>query len=183
MIAIELNDEQFKKMEKLSKISIALCNEVLKSALKKAISKVKKIEIKEIQDHYTMDPFFIQKDIKSSVKNLEGTIMASTKKNNIYNFNLSVKKPRKSRERLKAIISKAGGLHVMRTMFWAFYKSTGQRFSLGLYKRNSSDNKNITPFKTVSTYGMAKEIPENEIEKIKDIFYKELDKRLGELLY
>lgn len=184
MLELTIENQLLDKLEKLFQKSPYLAEESIKKSLRKAVSLLKKAEKKYMEDTYTADETVISsKFIKSKVKKDEGQILGATKRNDIEHFNVSMKKPGRSLENMKAGVIKKNGLSTMRTMFWAFYKSNGKSgriTSAGLYIRNGEERYKISPVKTVSIKQMGMiNIDEQEMVKIKDIFYKELDKELS----
>lgn len=184
MFELTIEDQLLDKLEKLFQKSPYLAEESIKKSLRKAVSLLKKAEKQHMEDTYTADETVISsKFIKSKVKKDEGQVLGATKRNDIEHFDVSMKNPGKSPEKMKAGVIKKNGLSTMRTMFWAFYKSNGKSnriTSAGLYIRNGEERYKISPVKTVSIKQMGMiSIDEKEMIKIKDIFYKELDKELS----
>lgn len=187
MFELTIESQLLNKLEKLFQKSPYLAEESIKFSLKKTVSLLKKQEKKYMEDTYTADETVISsKFIKTRVKKDEGQVLGATKRNDIEHFDVSMKKPGKSQEKMKAGVLKKNGLSTMRTMFWAFYKSNGKKgkiTSAGLYIRNGEERYKISPVKTVSIKQMGMvDISEKDIEKVKDIFYKELDKKLSEVI-
>lgn len=187
MFELTIEKQLLDKLEKLFQKSPYLAEESIKISLKKAVSVLKKTEKEHMERTYTGDDTVISsKFIRSKVKKDEGQIIGATKRNDIEHFDVSLKKPGKSPEKMKARVVKKNGLSTMRTMFWAFYKSNGKKgkiTSAGLYIRNGEERYKISPVKTVSIKQMGIiEMKEKDMEKIKNIFYAELDKKLSEVL-
>lgn len=187
MFELTIEDQLLNKLEELFKKSPLLAEESIKISLKKATNVLKKLEINHMKNTYTADETVISsKFIKTKVKKHEAQILGATKRNDIENFNVSMKKPGKSKENMKAQVIKRHGLSTMKTMFWGFYKSNGKSGKIteaGLYIRNGAERYKISPVKTVSIKQMGMiEVPEKSLEQIREIFYKELDKKLSEVL-
>lgn len=187
MFELTIENQLLEKLEELFQKSPYLAEESIKISLKKAVSLMKKAEKEHMEKTYTGDDTVISsKFIRSKIKKDEGQILGATKRNDIEHFDISLKKPGKSSEKMKARVVKKNGLSTMRTMFWAFYKSNGKKekiTSAGLYIRNGKERYKISPVKTVSIKQMGiVEMKEKDLEKIKKIFYTELDKKLSEVL-
>ncbi len=187
MFELTIENQLLDKLENLFQKSPYLAEESIKISLRKAVSVLKKAEKQHMEETYTADDTVISsKFIKSKVKKDEGQILGATKRNDIEHFAVSLKKPGKSPEKMKAGVIKKNGLSTMRTMFWAFYKTNGKKgriTSAGLYIRNGEERYKISPVKTVSIKQMGMVyLDEKNMEKVKDIFYKELDKKLSEVL-
>ena len=187
MFELTIEDRMLEKLEELFKKSPFLAEESIKISLKKSVAILKKLEIQHMKKTYTADETVISsKFVKTRVKKHEAQILGATKRNNIENFNVSMKKPGKSKEKMKAQVIKKHSLSTMRTMFWGFYKSNGKSGKIteaGLYIRNGEERYKISPVKTVSIKQMGMiEVPEKDLEQIKEIFYKELDKKISEVL-
>lgn len=187
MFELSIENQMLDKLERLFQKSPYLAEESIKFSLKKAVSLLKKVEKQYMEDTYTADDTVISsKFIKSKVKKDEGQILGSTKRNDLEHFAVSLKKPGRSPEKMKAGVIKKNGLSTMRTMFWAFYKTNGKKgkiTSAGLYIRNGEERYKISPVKTVSIKQMGMiYLDEKNMEKVKDIFYRELDKKMSEVL-
>lgn len=187
MFELTIEKQLLDKLEKLFQKSPYLAEESIKISLKKAVSALKKVEKEHMERTYTGDDTVISsKFIKSKVKKDEGQVLGATKRNDIEHFDVSLKKPGKSPEKMKARVVKKNGLSTMKTMFWAFYKSNGKKgriTSAGLYIRNGEERYKISPVKTVSIKQMGIiEMREKDMERVKEIFYTELEKKLSEVL-
>lgn len=180
MFELKLDEKQLEKFQGLLKISPLLAKQVVVDSLKKSVALTKKLEKAHIESIYTFEKSLLGASaLKSSVKGGEATLSASSKRNKLQNFDISVKTPKKSKKNIEATISKKNGTKVMKTMFWAFYKKAG-RYNAGLFIRNGEERYKISPIATVSVGQMSKEVDEEIIKKIFDIFYKEFDKKLSE---
>lgn len=181
MFKLNLDEKELQKIETLFKKTPERAEKVLNSALRKAINYVTKENKKHIQDTYTPSTDLLgAKGLKKQVKNGEAILLASSKRNKIENFDSSSKTPERLRDQHIQVAIKKGNKVTMRTLFWAFYKSEGKRFKLGLYFRNRSENKkDITPARTVSILQMSTPVTEEQEQKLQEIFEKELIKKLS----
>ncbi|WP_294763795.1 hypothetical protein [uncultured Fusobacterium sp.] len=180
MFNLELDDKDLKKIENLFKKTPNLANQILNSALRKAINYVTNEEKKYIQDTYTPDKDLLGvKGLKKQIKSGEAILFASTKRNHLNKFDSSSKTPERLRNQHIQVSIKKGNKTEMRTLFWAFYKTAGKRFSLGLYFRNGEDKNHITPARTVSIMQMSAPITEEQEKKLQEVFTKEIIKSLN----
>lgn len=181
MFNLTLDEKELQKIEALFKKTPERAEKILNSALRKAINYIAKENKEHIQDTYTPSTDLLgAKGLKKQVKNGEAILLASSKRNKIENFDSSSKAPERLRDQHIQVAIKKGNRVTMRTMFWAFYKSEGKRFKLGLYFRNRSGNKkDITPARTVSILQMSAPVTEEQEKKLKEIFEKELVKKLS----
>ena len=183
---IQLNEKQIEKINKLFELSPILAKEALETSLKKAANLVRKLEKEYIDKTYTADKEVLKNsNFKIKKKDSEFSFMASTKRNNLQNFNLSVKKPSASKEHLKGSVYKRSGSITMRTMFWGFYKKSSRvpHFeNSSLYIRNDEDRNHISKVKTVSAFQMTTGLTPEMERKVIEIFHKELDKKLDEVM-
>jgi hypothetical protein len=180
-ISVRLQDDQIKKLEKWARLSATLSNNVMNKSIKRAIELAKEMEKEDIASHYTVEDGPVSQGLKVKVVGDEGMLLAAAKKSAVQKFDISMKKPGRSTSRLSAVISKASGRHTMRTMFWAFYKSGGNKFGPGLYKRTGDERDKITPFRTVSVSGMTQPLTQAQLDRIEKIFFDELSSRLKEI--
>ena len=187
MFNLALDEKELQKIETLFKKTPERAEKILNSALRKAINYIAKENKEHIQDTYTPSTDLLgAKGLKKQVKNGEAILLASSKRNKIENFDSSSKAPERLRDQHIQVAIKKGNRVTMRTMFWAFYKTNGKKgriTSAGLYIRNGEERYKISPVKTVSIKQMGMVyLDEKNMEKVKDIFYKELDKKLSEVL-
>lgn len=180
MFNLEFDEKNLEKIENLFKKSPEVANKVLNIALRKAINYVTNEEKKHIQETYTPAKELLgAKGLKKQVKNGEAILFTSSKRNQLNKFDSSSKSPERLRDQHIQVSIKKGNRTEMRTLFWAFYKNTGKRFSLGLYFRNGENKNHITPARTVSIMQMATEISREQEKKLQEIFKKELVKGLN----
>lgn len=180
MFNLEFDEKNLEKIENLFKKSPEVANKVLNIALRKAINYVTNEEKKHIQETYTPEKELLgAKGLKKQIKNGEAILFASSKRNQLNKFDSSSKYPERLRDQHIQVSIKKGSRTEMRTLFWAFYKQAGKRFSLGLYFRNGEDKNHITPTRTVSIMQMATEISREQEKKLQEIFKKELVKGLN----
>lgn len=181
MFNLELDEKDLRKIEELYKKTPIVAEKILNSALRKAINYVTNEEKEYIEETYTPDKDLLgAKGLKKQVKNGEGILLASTKRNQLNKFDSNSKSPERLRNQYIQVAIKKGNKTEMRTLFWAFYKNVGKRFSLGLYFRNRSEGKkDITPARTVSIMQMTTSISKEQEEKLQEIFTKELIKKLN----
>ncbi|WP_294658443.1 hypothetical protein [uncultured Fusobacterium sp.] len=181
MLKLKLDDKDLKKIEELYKKTPSIAEKILNSALRKAINYVTNEEKEHIEETYTPDKDLLgAKGLKKQVKNGEAILLASTKRNQLNKFDSSSKSPERLRNQHIQVGIKRGNKTEMRTLFWAFYKNAGKRFSLGLFFRNRSEGKkDITPARTVSIMQMTTSISKEQEEKLQEIFTKELIKKLN----
>lgn len=180
MFNLTLDDKELQKIETLFKKTPERAEKILNSALRKAINYVAKENKEHIQDTYTPSTDLLgAKGLKKQVKNGEAILLASSKRNKIENFDSSSKAPERLRDQHIQVAIKKGNKVTMRTLFWAFYKSEGKRFKLGLYFRNGEDKNHIIPARTVSILQMSAPVTEEQEKKLKEIFEKELIKKLS----
>lgn len=167
----ELEDKLTKTFEEMPKIA----KKSLNDSLKKTITKFRKDNIESVKENYSIDNFYITAgSFKISVKDGEGTLAASTKKTGIEHFSISQKYPGRTKERIKTTI-KTSKTTEMSTMFWAFYKKPGKRFTVGLFFRNRESNeRHITMAKTASLFGMSREPTKEELHKMEELFLENL---------
>lgn len=180
MFNLELDEKDLRKIEELYKKTPIVAEKILNSALRKAINYVTNEEREYIEETYTPDKDLLgAKGLKKQVKNGEAILLASTKRNQLNKFDSSSKSPERLRNQHIQVGIKKGNKTEMRTLFWAFYKNAGKRFSLGLYFRNGEDKTHITPARTVSIMQMTTSITKEQEEKLQEIFTKELIKKLN----
>ena len=180
MFNLTLDDKELQKIETLFKKTPERAEKILNSALRKAINYIVKENKEHIQDTYTPSTDLLgAKGLKKQVKNGEAILLASSKRNKIENFDSSSKAPERLRDQHIQVAIKKGNRVTMRTMFWAFYKSEGKSFKLGLYFRNGEDKNHITPARTVSILQMSTPVTEDQEQKLQEIFEKELIKKLS----
>nr|DAJ69827.1 MAG TPA: minor tail protein Z [Caudoviricetes sp.] len=180
MFNLTLDEKELQKIEALFKKTPERAEKILNSALRKAINYIAKENKEHIQDTYTPSTDLLgAKGLKKQVKNGEAILLASSKRNKIENFDSSSKAPERLRDQHIQVAIKKGNRVTMRTMFWAFYKSEGKRFKLGLYFRKGEDKNHITPARTVSILQMSAPVTEEQEKKLKEIFEKELVKKLS----
>lgn len=179
MFNLELNEKDLIKIEELYRKTPVIAEKILNSALRKAINYVTNEEKEYIEETYTPDKDLLgAKGLKKQVKNGEGILLASTKRNQLNKFDSNSKSPERLRNQHIQVGIKKGNKTEMRTLFWAFYKNAGKRFSLGLYFRNGEDKTHITPARTVSIMQMTTSINKEQEKKLQEIFTKELIKKL-----
>lgn len=180
MFKLNLNEAELQKIETLYKRVPAKAEKILNSALRKAINYVAKENKGYIQSTYTPSTDLLgAKGLKKQVKSGEAILLASSKRNKLENFDSSSKIPERLRDQHIQVAIKKGNKVTMRTLFWAFYKSEGKRFKLGLYFRNGEDKNHITPARTVSILQMSTPVTEEQEQKLQKIFEKELIKKLS----
>ncbi|QNM15513.1 hypothetical protein [Fusobacterium hominis] len=175
MFEVEIDDVLKEKLTKTFEKMPKIAKKSLSESLKKAIREFRKSNIEKIKENYSIDDFYIKAgSFKISAKNGEGTLAASTKKTGIEHFSISQKYPGRPKERIKATI-KSSKTTEMSTMFWAFYKKPGKRFTVGLFFRNRESNeRHITMAKTASLFGMSREPTKEELHKMEELFLKNL---------
>lgn len=180
MFKLNLDDKELKRLENLFKKTPDVAEQILNSALRKAINYVTNEEKEYIQNTYTPDTDLLgAKGLKKQVKNGEAVLLASSKRNHIDKFNSSSKAPERLRNQHIQVSIKKDNKVIMRTLFWAFYKNEGKKFKLGLYFRNGEDKNHITPARTVSILQMSAPITEEQERKLQEIFVTELVKKLN----
>lgn len=178
MFSIDLDEKTQKELEKLIKTMPQVAEKILNRSLKKVMTYVKEIEIKHMKEKYTPESSLLSgaKAFKIKTKSGEGQIHLAAKRNKMTSFDISSKSPEHSKpgKRIKVAITKGNSVE-MATMFWGFYKKTGKKYGIGLYRRNrTSTNKHITPIRTVSLFQMSFTPAKKDEEKMEEIFKNDL---------
>lgn len=183
MVDLKLEGELFEKVEKLTSKFPSIAEEVIKKSIRKSVNYMKLEEKKYMEKTYaiTDKSLLTAKNLKVKANSYEGKLIASSKKNDISQFKISMTKPGKSPNFMKAGVLKSTGLSTMRTMFWGFYKSGSKEPAL--YIRNGEERYKISRVKTLGVSQMGlKIITDKQEERLQEIFYKELSKKIDEVL-
>lgn len=170
MLSLEIDDNLIVRIEKFLKDAPLAAEEANKKALKRAIEEIKKIDLSSIHKKYTANDI----SLNISTKTNEASLKGLSKKNNLDNFAVSLKKPGPSRNKLETTIIK-GNKKQWKTLFWAFYKGNGVP---RLMKRQGEERHKISNVTSVSNKNMGIGVLEVELisEYINKIYNEELMK-------
>lgn len=136
MLSLEIDEKLISRMEKFLKDAPLAAEEANKKALKRAIEEVKKIDLSSIHKKYTANDV----SLNISTKTDEASLKGLSKKNNLENFAVSLRKPGPSKNKIETTIKK-GNKKQWKTLFWAFYKGDG---TPKLMKRHGEERHKIS---------------------------------------
>lgn len=181
MINIEFDKELQNRVETFLKEHPKALDKILKKAVSKVGSFVKKKSKKEIDKKYEVSNKSIFKGLKTKNKQGESTLLGSLSRNDIGDFYVSLREPKKVDTRLTVSVRKQESTE-MRTLFYGFYKTNTER--LGLYIRLGDRNR-IVKTSSPSIYQMGSNVDIlDDLEKeaslvfnneVKKLFEKEIE--------